>query len=199
MSYAIIGFGKIGHAIAKAFARNGIEVSVATTRDPASFASDAAAIGSTIIPRTLAEAVKADVIFLAVRFESHPDVAKALPDWSGKTIVDAMNTSASLDELDGLPSSSVVAKAFTGARLVKGFNHLVAAVLEQDPAVHGGRRVVFLASDDERAAAEIGALAEDLGFAPVKLGKFSEGGLLVHARGKTWGQLIFKDLVAFDA
>ena len=38
MSYAIIGFGKIGHALAKAFARNGIEVSVATTRDPASFA-----------------------------------------------------------------------------------------------------------------------------------------------------------------
>jgi predicted dinucleotide-binding enzyme len=28
MSYAIIGFGKIGHALAKAFARNGIEVSV---------------------------------------------------------------------------------------------------------------------------------------------------------------------------
>ena len=42
MSYAIIGFGKVGHALAKAFARNGIEVSVATTRDPASFASDVA-------------------------------------------------------------------------------------------------------------------------------------------------------------
>jgi predicted dinucleotide-binding enzyme len=39
MSYAIIGFGKIGHALAKAFARKGIEVSVATTRDPESFAS----------------------------------------------------------------------------------------------------------------------------------------------------------------
>ena len=69
MSYAIIGFGKIGHALAKAFARNGIEVSVATTRDPESFASAAAAIGPTIIPKKLAEAVKADIIFLAVRFE----------------------------------------------------------------------------------------------------------------------------------
>jgi len=77
MSYAIIGFGDIGQALAKAFARNGIEVSVATTRDPASFASDAAAIGPEVIPKTLAEAVEADVIFLAVRFESHPDVAKA--------------------------------------------------------------------------------------------------------------------------
>ena len=199
MSYAIIGFGKIGHALAKAFARNGIEVSVATTRDPASFASDAAAIGPTIIPKTLAEAVKADIIFLAVRFESHPEVAKALPNWKGKTIVDAMNTSAPLEELGGLPSSAVVAKAFNGARLVKGFNHLVAAVLEQDPTVHGGRRVVFLASDDDGAAAEISALAENLGFAPIKLGRLSEGGLLVHARGKIWGQLIFKDLVKFDA
>jgi len=33
MSYAIIGFGNIGQALAKAFARSGIEVSVATTRD----------------------------------------------------------------------------------------------------------------------------------------------------------------------
>ena len=198
MRYAIIGFGKIGHALAHAFARNGIEVAVATTRDPQSFTADAAAIGPTIIPVTLAEAVKADVIFLAVRFESHPAVAKALADWNGKTVIDTMNTQAPLGELDGLPSSAFVAKAFTGARLVKGFNHLAAGVLGQDPAVHGGRRVVFLASDDDEAAAEVGTLAEQLGFAPIQLGGLSEGGWLVHARGKNWGRLIFKDLVRFD-
>ena len=42
MSYAIIGFGEIGQTLARAFARSGIAVSVATTRDPESFASDAA-------------------------------------------------------------------------------------------------------------------------------------------------------------
>ena len=200
MSYAIIGFGKLGQALAKAFARSGIEVSVATTRDPESFASAATAIGPTIIPKTLAQAVNADIIFLAVRFASHKDVAKALPSWQGKTIVDVTNAyGVSPEELGGQPSSAkVVAQAFTGGRLVKGFNHLVAAVLEQDPAVHGGRRVVFLASDDDGAATEIGALAEKLGFAPVKLGGLSEGGLLVQARGNSWGQLIFKDLVKFD-
>ncbi len=198
MSYAIIGFGKIGHALAKAFARNGIEVSVATTRDPDSFAADAAAIGPTIIPKTLADAVKAEIIFLAVRFDSHPEVANALPDWKGKTVIDAMNTQAPLEELGGLPSSAFVAKVFAGARLVKGFNHLGAGGLGQDPAVHGGRRVVFLASDDDTAAAEIGTLAENLGFSPIKLGGLSEGGLLVQARGSSWGQLIFKDLVKFD-
>ncbi len=197
MSYAIIGFGNIGQALAKAFARKGLEVSVATRRDPGDFASDAAAIGPTIIPKTLGEAVKADVVFLAVRFESHPEVASDLPDRKGKTVVAAMNTQAPAKELGGLPSSAFVAKAFTGARLVKGFNHLGAAVLDQDPAVHGGRRLVFLASDDDGAAAQGGALAEKLGFAPIQLGGLSEGGLLVHARGKSWGRLIFKDLVKF--
>jgi predicted dinucleotide-binding enzyme len=199
MSYAIIGFGKIGHALAKAFARKGVEVSVATTRDPESFAADAAAIGPTVIPKTLADAVKADTVFLAVRFESHPDVAKALPNWQGKTVVDVTNAyGVSPEDLEGQPSSKFVARAFTGASLVKGFNHLVAPILAQDPAVHGGRRVVFLASDDDAAAAEIGALAENLGFAPIKLGGLSEGGLLVQARGNSWGRLIFQDLVKFD-
>ena len=199
MSYSIIGFGKIVHALAKAFARHGIEVSVATTRDPKSFAADAAAIGPTIIPKTLAEAVKADIVFLAVRFEAHPDVAKVLPTWQGKTIVDVTNAyGVPPEKLEGQPSSKFVAQAFSGARLVKGFNHLVAAVLEQDPAVHGGKRVVFLASDDDDAAAEIGTLAENLGFSPIKLGGLSEGGLLVQARVNSWGGLVFKDLVKFD-
>ena len=199
MSYAIIGFGNIGRALAKAFARKGIEVSVATTRDPESFAADAAAIGPKVIAKTLAEAVKADIIFLAVRFEQHPDVAKALLTWQGKTIVDVTNAyGVSPEQLGGQPSSKVVGQAFSGARLVKGSNHLAAAVLAQDPAVQGGRRVVFLASDDDVAAAEVGALAERLGFAPIQLGRLSEGGLLVHAHGKSWGHLIFKDLVKFE-
>jgi 8-hydroxy-5-deazaflavin:NADPH oxidoreductase len=199
MSYAIIGFGKIGHALAQAFARKGVEVAVATTRDPESFASDAVAIGPAVIPKTLADAVKADIVFLAVGFSSHPEVAKALPSWQGKIIVDVTNAyGVPAEKLGGRPSAELVAQAFRGGRLVKGFNHLVAAVLGQDPAVHGGRRVVFLASDDDGAAGEIGALAERLGFAPVELGRLSEGGLLVQARGESWGRLIFQDLVKFD-
>jgi predicted dinucleotide-binding enzyme len=99
-----------------------------------------------------------------------------------------------LEELDGLPSSAFVAKAFTGAKLVKGFKHLVAAILAADPVVEGGHRVVFLSSDDEDATAPVAALVKQLGFAPVKLGRLNEGGALVHARGRSWGRLIFQDL-----
>ncbi len=199
MSYAIIGFGHIGQALAKKFASKNIEVAVATKRDPESLASAAAGIGPTVIPKRLSEAVKADTIFVAALFGAHWEVAKTLPSWNGKTIVDVTNAfGVPPEQLDGLPSSKAVAKLYTGAKLVKGFNHLGAAVLDQEPAVHGGKRVVFLSSDDDGAAEEIGKLAETLGFAPVYLGGLSEGGMLVQARGNTWGHLIFEDFVKFD-
>ncbi|EIF31512.1 ketosteroid isomerase-like protein [Burkholderia sp. Ch1-1] len=69
MSYAIIGFGKIGQALARAFARSGIEVSVATTRDPESFASAAAAIGPTIDFR---DAIVPSLAPVADLFRSRP-------------------------------------------------------------------------------------------------------------------------------
>jgi len=195
MSYAIVGFGKIGQALARAFARKSIEVTVASRRPPEALAPQAGAIGPTVVAKSLRDALAADTIILAVPFGEHREVAKALPSWEGKTIIDATNAFGVLpEELGGLPSSAFIAKAFTGAKVVKGFNHLVAATLATDPIVEGAHRVVFLSSDDEDAIAPVAALAKQLGFAPVKLGKFNEGGRLVHARGRTWGQLIFQDL-----
>ena len=194
MSYAIVGFGKIGQALAHAFARKNIDVTIASRRPPEALAPQAQAIGPTVVARSLRDALEADTIILAVPFGEHREVAKALPSWKGKTIIDAMNAFPVPEELDGLPSSAFVAKSFTGAKLVKGFNHLAAATLASDPVVEGGHRVVFLSSDDENAIAPVAALAKQLGFAPVELGKFDEGGALVHARGSTWGRLIFQDL-----
>ena len=194
MSYAIVGFGKIGQALAHAFARKNVKVAVASRRPPEALASQARAIGPTVVAKSLRDALEADTIILAVPFGEHREVAKALPSWKGKTIIDAMNAFPVPEELNGLPSSAFVAKAFTDARLVKGFNHLGATKLAADPVVEDGHRVVFLSSDDEDAIAPVAALAKQLGFAPVKLGKLNEGGALVHARGRTWGQLIFQDL-----
>src|SRR5699024_7048323 len=137
-TYAIIGFGSIGQALARAFARENIEVAVASRRPPEALLPQARAIGPTVVPKTLQEAIKADVIFLAVLFEGHREVAKNLANWQGKIIIDAMNGF-------GTPSS-IVAEAFPGARLVKGFNHLLARTLAADPNIKGARRVVFLSS-----------------------------------------------------
>jgi predicted dinucleotide-binding enzyme len=195
MSYAIIGFGKIGQALAHAFARKNIGVTVASRRPPEALAQQARAIGPKVVAKSLRDALAADTIILAVPFGEHSEVAKALPNWKGKTVVDVTNAyGVPAEELGGLPSSAFVAKAFTGAKVVKGFNHLIAATLATDPVVEGGHRVVFLSSDKEDAIAPVTVLAKQLGFAPVNLGKLNEGGALVHARGRTWGQLIFQDL-----
>jgi 8-hydroxy-5-deazaflavin:NADPH oxidoreductase len=199
MNYAIIGFGAVGQALAGMFARKGIEVAVATTRAPGAIASQAKAIGPTIVPKSLADATEADVMLLAVPFWAHCDVAKAASNWRGKTIIDVTNCyGVSPRELDNLPSSTVIAKAFRGARLVKAFNHLTAGVLARDPAVDGGRRLIFLSGDDEAATAEAAALVERLGYAPLQLGRFAEGGMLVQAQGNSRAPLSFKDLFEKD-
>jgi predicted dinucleotide-binding enzyme len=182
MTYAIVGFGAIGQALARMFARKGIEVAVASRHPPEALAPQANAIGPTIVPTTLSDALEADIVMLAVPYWQHREVAKARASWKGKIVIDVTNT---LDDLGGVPS---------GAQLVKAFNHLPARVLAEDPAVKGGRRVVFLSSDDESATATVAALVEQLGYAPVNLGKIAEGGVLVQARDGVWGPLIFQDL-----
>jgi len=87
MSYAIVGFGKIGQALAHAFARRNIDVTVASRRPPEALAPQARAIGRTVVAKSLRDAlVEADTIILAVPFGEHREVAKALPSWKGKTV-----------------------------------------------------------------------------------------------------------------
>lgn len=198
MSYAILGFGAVGQALARAFARKNIQVSVAARRPPEAIAPQAKAIGPTVTASSLEDALKAQIVILAVPFGLQNELAKAA-DWQGKTVIDATNAyGVSPDELGDLPSSVVNARALVDSRLVKAFNHLPARTLAQDPDVKGGRRVTFLSSDDDEAASQVATLVEQLGFAPVNLGKLEEGGLLVQARGSTWTQLIFQDLVKFN-
>ena len=199
MSYAIIGAGNVGKALASAFARKGIEVTLASRRSAEDLAPLAKSIGPQVIAKSLKDAVKADVILLAVPFGTQEEVAGAAESWKGKLVIDVTNAyGVSLEELKNLPSSVVISQAFPGAPLVKAFNHLPAETLAKDPNVKGGKRVVFLSSDDENATAKVATLVENLGFAPVNLGKVAEGGLLVQARGKSWAQLIFQDFVKFD-
>ena len=195
MSYAIIGFGKIGQAMARASARKNIDVTVASRRPPEALAAQAREIGPTVGAKSLQDALAADTIILSIPFAEYRELAKSLSSWKGKTIIDATNAyGVPVEELGELPSSGVIAKAFPGAKLIKGFNHLPAAALATDPVTQAGHRVVFLSSDDQDAIPLVADLAKQLGFAPISLGKLDEGGLLVHARGKTWGPLIFQDL-----
>jgi 8-hydroxy-5-deazaflavin:NADPH oxidoreductase len=195
MSYAILGAGKVGQALATAFARKGIEVAIASRQPVEVLALVAKAIGPTVVPKALREAVKADIVLLAVPFEAYREVARLAESWQGKIVIDVTNAyGVPLERLGNHPSSVVISQTLPGASLVKAFNHLPAETLAEDPKVDGERRVVFLSSDDQSAGNKVAKLVERLGFAPVWLGRLTEGGLLVQARGNTWAPLIFQDL-----
>ena len=136
------------------------------------------------------------MIFLAVPFPAHKDVAKQFEQWNGKIVVDLTNAlHVAPEELGGLLSSEVVSQAFVGARLVKAFNHLPAEQLGTNPSLPGQRQVVFVSSNDADASASVASVATQLGFAPVELGKLDKGGAPLHVLGGRPGGLLFQNLV----
>jgi 8-hydroxy-5-deazaflavin:NADPH oxidoreductase len=196
MKYAIVGSGKIGTALARIFAHANIEVSVANSRGPETLASLREELGSSIVPQLLQDALNAEIIFLAVPFPVHKAVAKAREHWNGKVIVDLTNAfNVAPEELGGLLSSEAIARAFVGARLVKAFNHLPAEQLGTSSFSKGQRQAVFISSDDSDAGQTIAAVATQLGFAPIEVGRLAEGGVPLHVRNGQPGWLLFQNLV----
>jgi predicted dinucleotide-binding enzyme len=193
MTYSIIGSGKVGTALARQFARNGIPVGITNTRGPLSLALLANELGSTVAAQTLEEALAADVVILAIPFSAHRNIGGTHANWNNRIVIDAMNTyGVPPQELGDQASTDVVAAAFTGARVVKSFNQLPAALLAKEPAQDGGRRVMFLWGRDQDANTSVTALVENLGFAAISLGTTTDGGKLLGLGGPLILQNIIK-------
>ena len=198
MNYSIVGTGNVGRTLASLFAKAGVEVAIANKRGPEAVELIAKQLGSQIVASSLDEALEADIILFAVQFLNFKDVGSAMPDWTGKIVVDVTNAAflpqeVQDRELQGRLSSEVNAERVPGAKLVKAFNQLPMQVLSS-PVPNGGKRVVFISSDHEDASANVATLAGGLGFAPIEVGKIGEGGRLIQAKNA----LVFQDLIRFQ-
>jgi predicted dinucleotide-binding enzyme len=198
MNIAIIGAGAIGSAIARTLSRAGIAAAIANSRGPQSLSALSKELGPLIQAVDIKEAARADLVFLAVPWSKIPDAVRDLGPWNGRIVVDANNAieapSFRAVDLGGRASSLVIADLLPGARVVKAFNHLLAALLAGDPQAEGGRRVLFYAGDDAPAKATVAGLIEKLGFAGVDLGTLDGGGRLSQFPG---GPLPTLNLVRF--
>lgn len=135
------------------------------------------------------------MIFLAVSFPAHKDVAQQLQQWNDKLIVDLTNAfRVAPEELGDRLSSEVVSDAFAGARVVEAFNHLPAAQLGTNPTQELQPQVIFVSSNDTHASATVAAVATQLGFAPIELGRLDQGGAPLHVRGGKPGELLLQNL-----
>lgn len=181
MSYAIIGSGAIGSALAAQFARQNLDVLVANSRGPESLADLVDKLGKNIKPVPMRKALEADIVILAVPYDAVPEAVRAAPNWNDRIVVDATNAinfpAFTPRDLGGRPSTEIISEAIPGARVVKAFNTLPAAVLASDPRQSGGNRVLFLSGKDAKANTDVAALAAKLGFAPIILGDLADGRL----------------------
>jgi predicted dinucleotide-binding enzyme len=180
---AMLGAGHLGPVIARLAIKAGYPVAIAASGDP----EDIALITELIIPgaqpRWAADAVaEADIVVLAIPLHRFLDLDPGvLP---GRLVIDAMNYWPASDGVvrafeDG-GSSEIVARRLAGSAVVKAFNHIGYHELEDRarPAGAPDRGAVGIAGDDPAAVAATAALADRIGYDPVRLGSLRAGRVL---------------------
>ncbi len=194
MSLSIIGAGNVGMALGRAFTQRG-EAVVFGVPEPARYADDVAALGPRARVTTTADAVAAgDVVILAVPYGALPAIARSVPDWQGRILVDATNPLA-----PGLAGLSVgtttsgaeeLGKLAHGARVVKAFNTTGAENMA-DTRYPGGAPFMPVCGDDAEARRRVMALATLIGFDAVDLGPLAAARYL-EPFAMTWIHLALK-------
>jgi 8-hydroxy-5-deazaflavin:NADPH oxidoreductase len=188
MKIGMIGSGEIALGVAKYALAQGHEVLLCNRSGPAKLAPIVAALGSGAAAVSLAEAAAAEIVLLAVPWESVHAVLTGLPAWNDRILIDATNPFLNpapllvMPDLGGHTSSEIVAGLAPGARLVKAFNTIFATNLVKGPKHGNARRVVFISGDDAAAKATVGNLIESFGFAIVDLGNLKDGSRLQQAK-----------------
>lgn len=176
MSLSILGAGNVGMALAGALTRRGEHV-VLGVPDPAKYADAVAALGPHARITSTAEAIDAsDVVVLAVPHGAVEGIARSVPDWQGKVLVDATNPLA--PGLAGLTvgtttsAAEQLAAAAHGARVVKAFNTTGAENMA-DARYPGGTPCMPVCGDDAEARQRVMALATLVGFEALDFGPLS--------------------------
>jgi len=188
VNFGTIGAGVVAQAVARHLVAAGHRVTLSNSRGPATLAEVVAALGPLASAGTVADAARADMVFLTVMW---PDVQAALadlPSWDGRILVDATNQFAKLDpvevaDLGDQTGSEWVATLAPKARVLKAFNTLHAKYIVPDPRHPAGRQVLFYAGDDTAAKTTFHEVTDGLGFAPVNVGGLRDGGRLMQVGG----------------
>lgn len=175
MDIAVLGTGNVGGALGCRWADAGHRIFWGV-RDP-----DAAEVRA-VLERSgggarvgsCREAIAAcDAVLLAIPWDQTRAVLGEAESLDGKLLIDCINPLTS--DLQGLAlghttsAAEEIAGWFPAARVVKAFNTLSAATMENpqygDQAAH-----VFICGDDAEAKETVHRLARDLGFEPIECG-----------------------------
>ena len=193
-SIAIIGAGNVGTALAQALLSRGESV-VFGVPDPDKYREQIGKLGPTasVVP-TGAAIAAADIVILATPYSAATNIARSVPDWENRILVDATNPLA-----PGLAGLSVgtttsgaeeIAKAAHGARVVKAFNTTGAENMA-DSRYPGGQVFMPVCGDDADARSRVITLATLIGFDAVDCGDLKSARYL-EPFAMTWIHMAIK-------
>jgi predicted dinucleotide-binding enzyme len=174
MKVLVIGAGNMGSGFVKQLSAAGHTVSV-TARDTAKAASLAAQYPGATAVAAAGSADGQDVVILATGYGDAATALQSVGNLQGKLVVDITNplTADYMGLTLGHSTSAAeeIAKAISGAHVVKAFNTVLAQVLGNGAKLgDGSTATVFYAGDNDLAKATVKALAESLGFATADAG-----------------------------
>lgn len=194
MSISIIGAGNVGKALAQAFVRQGESVFFGVP-NPDKYQSTVTSFGPLAKLGTVAQAAASnDVVILAVPFNAVEQIARSVPDWQGKVLVDATNPLA--PGLAGLTLGTTTSAAeqlanwAPTAKVIKAFNTTGAENMA-DASYANGLPFMPVCGDDARARAKVIALAALIGFDAVDLGPLSAA-RYIEPFAMTWIHMAFR-------
>lgn len=164
MQVAIVGKGNVGKALGPniAAAGHGVVYGVRAPRDSKYASNDGIPV------KAVADAVSvAELVVLAVNWDSVDEALAACGDMAGKILVDCTNPYDFRNNLAPLvaadQSAAQIIAGKTRAKVVKAFNQVGAEVMAH-ARERGARPLQFVASDHDDARAAVIGLAKDIGF-----------------------------------
>jgi 8-hydroxy-5-deazaflavin:NADPH oxidoreductase len=178
----IVGSGNIGSSVARAALEHGYEVVISNSRGPETLTELVAELGPKAVAGTTADAVGAgDLVLVAIPLKNISDLDPA--PFAGKVVIDANNyypqrdgQIAALDD-ESTTSSELLQAHLAEAKVVKAFNHIMAAQIlsTAQPAGVPNRRALVIAGDDQAAKDQVAAFVDAIGFDVLDVGALGEG------------------------
>jgi hypothetical protein len=178
----LIGSGHIGQAIAKQAIAHGYSVVLSNSRGAETLADLVAELGPQSRAASSVEAAEAgDIVVVTIPFKNYAKVP--VDALAGKIVIDTNNY---YHERDGhfenidrgeVTVSGVLAEHLSASRIVKAFNNIQAAAINDDATASGtpNRRALPIAGDDAAAKKVVFDLIDEFGFDVVDAGPLTEG------------------------
>jgi predicted dinucleotide-binding enzyme len=178
----LIGAGHIGSQLARLAISRGYDAVISNSRGPDTLRELVAALGPKARAATPEEAARAgDIVVVTVPLKNYRQVPVA--PLAGKIVIDTNNyypqRDGQIPELDNesTTTAELLQHHLPTSKVVKAFNHIMAAQLTTDgqPAGSKNRRGLVIAGDDAGAKATVTKLLDEFGFDTVDAGPLKEG------------------------